>query len=92
MHYLFCYDIQDDKTRRRVHQALCDLGEPIQYSAAVLEVRFDYALKLMQLLQPLLTQGDSLRCYPLCQRCRETTHHLGLAQPDHTDPDFFWSD
>lgn len=92
MHYLFCYDIQDDKTRRKVHQALRDLGEPIQYSAAVLEIRYDYAVKLMQLLQPLLAEEDSLRCYPLCQRCRETTTHLGKAQADSIDPDFFWSE
>lgn len=92
MHYLFCYDIEDDKTRRRIHQALCDLGEPVQYSAAVLEIRQDYAQKLMSILQPLLANGDSLRCYPLCRRCRETTQHLGKASADSVDPDFFWSD
>jgi len=90
MHYLFCYDIQDDRTRRKVHQALRDLGQPIQYSAAVLEMRSTAAIHLMTLLQPMLAPEDSLRCYPLCQRCRETTLHFGQAEKDHVDPDFFW--
>lgn len=70
--YLACFDIQDDKIRRKVGKELLKYGHRVQYS--VFEVAFLKARQLDQLkpkLKAFLEPGDDLRFYFLPQIARE---------------------
>lgn len=64
--YLVCFDIQQDKPRRRVAKILLAHGERVQYS--VFELALTHSSQLQQLKKQLkkhLEPGDDLRFYYL---------------------------
>lgn len=76
--YLVCYDISDDRTRTRVHQALGAYGDPVQYSVFQVRLKSDNELRdLTQELRELGVVDEELRLYRLCDRCLANSHSLG---------------
>lgn len=76
--YLICYDIHDDKRRRRLHRQLSTWALPLQLSVfycacdeRVLEQRLAPLVSLLDL------RKDDLRCYAL--PARGARYHLGAA-------------
>jgi CRISPR-associated protein Cas2 len=72
MNYLACYDISEDKVRLRVAKLLLDFGDRVQRSvfelpglSSHLEERLHGRLGGLR----DLGEGDSIRLYPLCNRC-----------------------
>ena len=69
--YLACFDITDDRSRRRVSGVLEEYGLRIQRS--VFEISLESSSQLSALckrLKPYLESGDDLRLYNLCAQCR----------------------
>jgi len=63
-HYLVCFDISEDKIRRRIGLLLERYGERIQYSVFEIVVRRNSELdKLKEKIDELLEPGDDLRFY-----------------------------
>ncbi len=78
--YVICYDIADDRRRRRVAECLEGYGERVQDS--VFEAMLDRRLldKLMELVKPNLDDGeDRLVIYSLCRACDGRRIDLGVA-------------
>lgn len=53
-HYLFAYDISDDKRRTRVFDTLKDYGDHVQYSVFFCELNAQELAKLRGLLNELI--------------------------------------
>ena len=73
--YLACFDISDDRLRRRVGKLLGHYGERVQYS--VFEVAFNRPSDLETLrerIKPMLEDGDDLRFYYLNSEARRYSH------------------
>lgn len=69
--YLACFDITDDRSRRRVSAILEEYGLRVQRS--VFEISINSVAELNKLkvrLTTLLDTGDDLRFYNLCADCR----------------------
>lgn len=76
--WVVCYDVADDRRRRRIERALLGLGVRVQHS--VFECRLGYAearFHLGRLAAELDAETDSLRAYPLCVWCVEEVSILG---------------
>lgn len=81
--YVVAYDIPDDRRRARVHRTLTGFGRWTQYS--VFEVwATDKELVLLhdRLQRVLRAERDSVRIYPLCQRCRAEVWTVGGSPPE----------
>lgn len=80
MLYVVCYDIVDNRRRRKVSNVLLDFGSRVQKSA--FECDLKTAAKRRELLRrvkPLLdTQTDSLRVYRVCAACVEEREVCGI--------------
>jgi len=79
--YLVCFDIQDDRTRRRVGKLLTRYGDRVQYS--VFEVAFNRTADLDDVrhqAQDLLEPGDDIRFYYLNHEARQQSCD-GTGQP-----------
>lgn len=77
---MVCYDVADDRRRRRVERALLGLGQRVQYS--VFECLLTYPEARFQLgaiAEELEPETDSLRAYPLCAWCAEEVSVFGLS-------------
>ena len=77
--YVVAYDISNDKSRRKVGEALEAFGKRVNYS--VFEIQFKtkaqknaLEYELLKLLKP---KEDSLRFYYMCQNCIEKSWSLG---------------
>ncbi|MDC0948856.1 CRISPR-associated endonuclease Cas2 [Gammaproteobacteria bacterium] len=69
--YLCCFDISDDRRRRRVAKALSYLGQRVQKS--VYEIALNRPSDLVRLsrqLSALIEDSDDVRFYRLCKPCR----------------------
>lgn len=69
--YVVCFDISDDRVRRRVVKQLLKYGDRVQYS--VFELAFKQTRQLNNLQQQMrnvLEPGDEIRFYRLCGRCQ----------------------
>jgi len=85
MLWMICYDISDDRARRRVERALHAVGERVQWSVfeCVLGQRRLEVLRaeIADLVDP---RTDSVRFYPLCAWCegRVSWHGRGRRMDD----------
>lgn len=83
--YLLSYDIADDKRRERLSRLLESRGQRVQWSvfeviasAAEIESLLAAASESEARFDP---SEDSLRCYPLCARCRGAVDIRGSGRP-----------
>ncbi|WP_261887469.1 CRISPR-associated endonuclease Cas2 [Vibrio aerogenes] len=76
--YAVCFDISDDKVRRRVGKILLSYGDRVQESVFEIAVKTPYQLNsVSEKIQRLLDETDKVRFYRLCARCRAHSHVLG---------------
>jgi CRISPR-associated protein Cas2 len=72
--YLACFDIQDDRIRKRVGDLLLQYGERVQKSVFEISLRRPEDLgPLRREIQSLLEDGDDVRFYRLCAACRRSS-------------------
>ena len=76
---LVCYDIPDDRRRKKVAKALAGLGRRVQYS--VFLVHRAGSAEIAATLSPLLRPAeDDVRIHPLCGTCEPKAVLLGRAR------------
>ena len=69
--YLISYDVALDKRRTRVAATLEDYGVRVQYSVFEVDTVERELDRLVDRLRDQIDPTtDSIRAYPLCQRCR----------------------
>jgi len=78
--YVICYDVANDRRRRKLAETLDDFGTRVQDSG--FEAVLDRALldKCIRDIVKILHPGeDRLSLYPLCAACERRRVDLGLA-------------
>lgn len=71
MFWLVCYDIADARRLRRVARVMQGVGERVQRSVFECRLSERERLSLEKRVRALLhPQADTVRFYPLCERCR----------------------
>ena len=80
MRYIVCYDIADDKRRKRVADLLDAHGDRIQESVFEISASgkiFQACLKKLE--QSINPQEDRLSVYSLCASCDRNARYFGVA-------------
>ncbi|MBF0214044.1 MAG: CRISPR-associated endonuclease Cas2 [Magnetococcales bacterium] len=80
--YVICYDISNDKRRRRLSICLDQYGDRIQES--VFEAVLDRDLlnqMIVEVKNQIHSKADAVRIYPLCIRCASKVERLGIPGP-----------
>ena len=76
--YLISYDVASDKRRTRVAAHLENRGVRVQFSVFEVEVAEPTLNRLLGKLRDQIdATTDSIRVYPLCQRCRGSVVVVG---------------
>ncbi len=77
------YDIQNDKRRTKIHKALKDYGQWVQYSVFECHLKKEEFLKLRHRLKKLLEDDEtaSIRFYLLCEECKQKVERIGGIVP-----------
>lgn len=74
--FVACFDVTDDRARRRIGDRLEHFGTRVQKSVFEISVRSSAELDaLREELQAELDDGDDLRFYALCANCRRNSQH-----------------
>lgn len=88
MLHAVCYDIADDRRRRKMAKLLEGYGVRVQHS--VFEARLDHE-KLLSLRKKIERridpELDSVRIYRICARCRESIEVIGLGMLPEPESD-----
>ena len=79
--WVISYDIQDNGIRRQVHNVLMDHGQRVQYSVFECWMKVAEMRELRAQLRGIVENKDSVRWYPLCNRCRDKTEQQGRGLP-----------
>lgn len=88
MFYLVCFDITDDKKRRRAVKILKEYGVRVQKSVFecpnLTEGRF---ARMKSRLDDEIDHGeDTFRFYPICAACVERVEFSGVGDPPDPRP------
>ena len=83
MYLVVSYDIHDDKRRTRVHKALKNFGERIQFSVFECDLTKEQLLRMQHALQRIINEEDqdSVRFYHLCDICKHKIDRIGGIMP-----------
>ncbi|MCK4257659.1 MAG: CRISPR-associated endonuclease Cas2 [Halanaerobiales bacterium] len=77
--YVICYDITDDKRRRRIYELLKDHGQRMQYS--IFECMIDektFVMLKFKLRRLMDCAADSIIIYSICANCEEKIISMGF--------------
>ncbi|NGZ06554.1 MAG: CRISPR-associated endonuclease Cas2 [Magnetococcales bacterium] len=80
--YVICYDISDNKRRRRLAICLDQYGDRIQES--VFEAVLDRDLlhqMISEISKKIKVNADAVRIYTLCATCAPKVERLGIPGP-----------
>lgn len=77
-HWVFAYDVPDDRRRTRLAKVLEDFGDRMQWSVfeIIVEQR-DLELLLRRVRAVIDPAEDAVRLYPLCAGCLPKVLNLG---------------
>lgn len=81
--YVVCYDIADEKRRRRAAECLDGYGDRVQESVfeAVLEAAlFDKCMS--ELTAIIVGREDKIAAYRLCATCDDRRRYLGIVREE----------
>ncbi len=87
MIWVVCYDVVDDKRRRKVMETLEGYGRRAQYSVFECDLDLTKVLRLSNQLNYLINQEeDDVRFYPLNEGDVKRIMILGKGQLNRNDP------
>ena len=85
MYWIICYDIPDDKRRRKIQKLLEGYGRRAQYSVFECEIDLNKLKRLEKQLTRLIDETeDDVRIYPLNKADIKRVSMLGIAQLQRT--------
>ena len=80
MYFVICYDIADDKRRRRMDKLISAFGHRVQESVFEAELDEKRYLQLRTLVGKVMDeQEDNVRFYRQCMRCKTAIDVLGIG-------------
>ncbi len=80
MRYVVCYDIADDRRRRRVADLLDAHGDRLQESVFEIFAARELIEKCLEMLEAIMDfQEDRLAIYSLCASCNRNAVYLGVS-------------
>ncbi len=82
--WVLSYDVADDKRRTRLHRALQSRGQRVQFSVfEVLATGAELDALLAAITHPSRFDAttDSVRAWPLCERCQPSARVVGAGPP-----------
>lgn len=66
------YDISNDRRRTKLHKALCDYGDPVQYSVFECLVDAEQLARMKKTVNRIIRpRTDRVRYYTLCRSCQK---------------------
>jgi len=78
--FVICYDIADDRRRRRVDKTLSGFGVRVQESVFEAELNEKRYIEMQRKLAKVISmQEDNVRYYRLCRSCRSAIDVMGVA-------------
>jgi len=77
MRLAIAYDISEDKVRNSVYEILESYGAWKQYSVFELEITRTQRVEMEDKLKNEIKEGDKVRIYELCDRCKDNIVELG---------------
>ncbi|MCX7926519.1 MAG: CRISPR-associated endonuclease Cas2 [Candidatus Omnitrophica bacterium] len=80
MFLVLSYDIEDDKRRVKVAQKLEDYGTRVQFSVFECILDENKTKELLTDISELIKEGDSFRCYCLCEGCLKKIKVYGATE------------
>ena len=81
MHFLVAYDVEQDRRRTKVMNAVKDFGLRVQYSVFECELTAARAAELKERLRKLIDpRRDKLHIYPMCDACFFRSESLGREE------------
>jgi CRISPR-associated protein Cas2 len=88
MYLVVSYDIHDDKRCTRIHKALKNFGERIQFSVFECDLTKEQVLRMQYTLQRIIKEEDqdSVRFYHLCDTCQRKIDRIGGIMPRENGP------
>ena len=86
---VFCYDVSEDKRRRRVARTLEDAASRVQLSVFEGRMSEARANALSQRAASFLDTGDSLRVYVIGRNGERRTRVFGDGPPIETDEGYW---
>jgi len=76
--YVISYDISDPRRLQQVAKIMEDFGQRVLYSVFECLLTQEELVRLKSTIEPLLDPlEDRVLYYPLCNRCRARTEHMG---------------
>jgi len=82
MRLAIAYDISEDKIRNNVYKILESYGAWKQYSVFELEITRTQRVEMEDNLNDEIEEGDKVRIYELCSRCKDNIVELGKDSQD----------
>jgi CRISPR-associated protein Cas2 len=80
MQYHICYDISNNKKRRKVAELLSDYGVRVQYSVFRGELKKKDVKSLLTKCEKMIdVKTDSVMFIPLCANCESKTDFIGTT-------------
>jgi CRISPR-associated protein Cas2 len=80
MFYIVSYDIPDDRKRDKVAKTLLDFGTRVQYSVFECIMDEDHLKNMMERLNRIISEDDSIRIYALCAKCKGVIKVIGKGE------------
>lgn len=88
MLYIISYDITEDRLRNKVNRILSSYGTRVQKSVFELDLQPNQLSKVLRSLSAYAKEGDSIRCYILCERCVEKSQSYN-STPINLDKPYY---
>jgi len=76
MKYVICYDIEDNKIRKKVSELLEGYGVRVNFSVFEADLKRDEVIFLLKEIKKIVSKSDSVRFYHLCKNCIEKSFEV----------------
>jgi len=77
MKYVICYDIEDDKVRKKISDLLEGYGVRVNFSVFEADLNKKELELLRNQIKKFISKKDSVRFYHLCKNCINKSFDLG---------------
>jgi len=76
MKYVICYDIEDNKIRKKVSELLEGYGVRVNFSVFEADLKRGEVIFLLKEIKKIVPKSNSVRFYHLCKNCIEKSFEV----------------